>query len=651
MRSKKKIKQIKRNVSRKRMRKNPTPKIGDIQAIKRGLMRRVPLMKSVNGTIFDKEITIDNLTKYTNCIFANGIVVSPTITEIDDLILFKCMINGPIIIPDNITKIGYKSFFECKVCENKLTLGNNIRTISDYAFYNSSFGEKLFIPNSIEYIGVGAFAKCNNVVSIQFDSRCPIQTIHSETFYNCLMVKQIILPYAIINIGEKAFSKCPLLETVENVDNVMHIENEAFSFCFSLNMNVKKILQTAQSVNKTAFYGCRNISSENRPSSNIFSKLFIAQFKFDLNTIPNIKLKTPNSFLYGNFYGESKNQLNINGFSIIENGKDIVIGDYINNNRTDFVFHNEGKTNIRSIIQYDNDMPIVGSCKFQIIYNPVNRFDNFKFEYYGDYYKETIGILTINSKIYIGTWTLSKDNDWFNFRGLVKERSSHQLKIIENGFHSFTKSIFYDDEIQYFNKIDAGNVIIQDIHYSNVAIFQSGTLSGRSQERPLEEDYGRGIAIYSVNKDKLLQYNITNIGLLPSFDMNLSNLISCFSKPIYDNIYFEDISKDSTTDDNLQLIINELNTIYYHIKRTARQILEIFLITYTKFIPVIEKYFEDLARNKTHIELPIHNQLHDILINMQKNIGPTELILENMNSIHGNLTVVKDGPNIFIKQS
>lgn len=654
--SKKKINRMKRKMSRKSMNRNPIPKIGAIQDIKRGLMRRVQVSKSFNGEIFDKEIIIDNNTKYTNCIFANGIAISTTITEIADSILSKCMINGPIIIPDNITEIGYKSFFECKVCENKLTLSNNIKSISDYAFYNSSFGKELFIPKSTEHIGEGAFAKCNNVISIQFDNKCAIDTIHTETFYNCLMVKQIILPPAIINIGKKAFSKCPLLETVENVDNVKHIENEAFSYCFGLNMNVKKILQTAQTVNKMAFYGCRNISSDNRPSSNILSKLFVEQFKFDLNTIPNLMIKTPNGIIpKGNFYGESTNQLNINGFSIVESGNDTVIGDYINNNRTDFVFHKQQKTDTRSIIEYENDIPNVDSCKFKTITNLVNRSDILTFEYYGET-REMTGILKMNLKIYIGTWTLNDDDDdWYYFHGFVQKQSSHQLQQIENGFHSFIKSIFYDEKIQYLNKIDVGNVIVNDILFSNAAIFQSGTTSGRSQERPFEEDYTKGMAFYDNTKVQLLKFNIKNIDLLPWLNTNgmalLTDLISYFSEPLYDNIYFEEISKDETADDNLQVIITKLNTYYNQIKRTVREILKIFLITYKKFIPVIEKYFEDLAENKTQVELPVHNQLHDILINMRKNIGPTETILENMESIHGNLTVIADGPNIFIKQS
>jgi hypothetical protein len=638
--------------------KRPISKIGSIQDIKRGFTRRDPIIQSFDGKIFDKEMIIDNNTKYLNCIFANGIIISTTITEIADLILFKCMINGPIIIPDNITKIGYKSFFECKVCENKLTLSNNIKFISDYAFYNSSFGKELFIPKSTEHIGEGAFSKCNNVISIQFDNKCTIDTIHTETFYNCLMVAKIILPPTIINIGEKAFSKCPFLTTVENIDNIKVIENDAFSYCFDLNMNVKKILQSAQTVNKTAFYGCKNITYENRPASNIFSKLFVSQFKFDLHTIPKLILTTPTTTLYGTLYGDSTDKSNINGFSRLSEGNKILIGDFINNARRDFVLDKDYKANTLSIIEYDNDMPKTNSYKFKIIPDLYTMYTNInKFEYTGDN-TEMKGILKTESKVFIGIWNIKKDTIWYHFHGFVKEGLSHELQIIENGFHSFAKTVFYENEIRYLDNIDTGQVIIHDIDVSIQEIIHPSIDNGNNTVQPLILSLTKVMSDYRINLSNLVEYNIENKNLLPwsngqilsIFEFTFQDIINIFNEPLYNNIYFKKTSEDSDND-SFELLIKNIIRSYNEIKFIAPKILQIYLTTYEKFIPIIETYFEELSKNKTQVQLPIHLKLHDILIQYKREIEPTRECLERIKLISSDLTVVKDGPNIIINRS
>jgi hypothetical protein len=614
-----------------------------------------------DGEIFNEQIEIDNQTMYVECIFANGITFSADITEIIDTLLYKCMINGPIIFPDNITKIGIRSFYECKLSENELILSKNLKYISNDAFYNSSFGKNLYIPKSIEYIGNNAFAKCNNVISVIFDNDSIIDTINTKTFYNCLMLETVILPININIIHRSAFSKCPFLKTIDNIDNIKYIGEYAMSYCFNLNMNINKLLQSADTIYKTAFFGCKNIRHENRPTANVLSRLFKEQFKFDLNTHQNFKLSFPEFNETGIFYGESKNLENINGFSYFESNNQIYIGDYLNNKRQGFIFHLNKKRNQLYITEYTNGMKKNDSYQFKKL--PLDFTMNpqlFTFEYKeydfiddvsGKKNKKMLGILNKTNDVYIGTWTIHDKNiDLLYFNGFLKNISHPKLKFIERGIHSINDHFFYESEIDYIDRIDEGHQIFRKIYGNYTDIFEDGW-NFISHEQSINDH----MFAYNICKNGLLEFNIANFYLFPTFPENnksADELIDIFSvnDPIYKSIQFVIKDKDIIDITNLNRKIQELNREYDFIKSNYIKMLKIYKTTYEKFIPIIEKYFIDLEKDTSRINLPIHSKLRSELINMKTKIGPINLILGYIHSINTNLFVINDGFIIYLQE-
>lgn len=611
--------------------------------------------------IFDEQIEINNLTMYVECIFANGITFSSEITEIIDTLLYKCMINGPIIIPDNITKIGIRSFYECKMSENQLILSKNLKYISDEAFYNSSFGKKLYLPKSIEYIGKNAFAKCNNVISVIFDNDSVIDTINTKTFFNCLMLETIILPINISIIHRSAFSKCPYLKTIDNIDNVKFIGEYAFSYCFNLNININKLLQSVDTIYKTAFFGCKNISAENRPSSNILSRVFKEQFKLDLKTHQNFKLSLSKFNETGIFYGESANSENINGFSFFESNNQIYIGDYVNNKREGFMFQLNKKRNQLYIIEYTNDVEKKDSYQFKKLpldytLNPqLFTFEYKEYEYIdeisGKKNKKMLGILNKTNDVYIGTWTIhDKNPNLLYFKGLLKKSSQSKLQFIERGIHSINEHFFYESEIDYIDRIDEGHQILKSIYGKYTDIFENSWNFISHEQSIIDHKLD-----YNICKNELLKYNIDNFNLFPTFPENYKNadeLIDIFTvnHPIYKSIQF--INRDKTTEDitNLNNLIQELNQEYQLIKSNYIKMHKIYKTTYEEFIPIIEMYFEKLEKDLSTIPLPIHRKLWSELIKMKTKIGPINLILEYINSINSNLFVINDGLKIYLEE-
>ena len=94
-----------------------------------------------------------------NIIFSSDITKLPTCSGV-----FKdSSIN--IIIPDNITTIGYSAFNRCTGL-TRITIPDSITIIGDYAFGGCTGLTEITIPDSVIEIGSYAFLECTGLTSI-----------------------------------------------------------------------------------------------------------------------------------------------------------------------------------------------------------------------------------------------------------------------------------------------------------------------------------------------------------------------------------------------------------------------------------------------------------------------------------------------------
>ena len=111
-------------------------------------------------------------------------------------------------------------------------------------FKDFSSLEYLYLPNSIQMIGDGAFANCTKLKEIILPVK--LSSIGAEAFINCSNLKQIDLPYSINKIGEGAFQNCTNLEKgIINCD-INKISQNLFCRCsnlkeISISSSVKEI--------------------------------------------------------------------------------------------------------------------------------------------------------------------------------------------------------------------------------------------------------------------------------------------------------------------------------------------------------------------------------------------------------------------------
>ncbi len=95
-----------------------------------------------------------------------------------------------------------------------LSLGTNIRGISDYAFYSCATLSSVKLNNGLETLGNGAFAECRNLKSCDIASNANIQAIGKDAFYNCRSLTSFTVPVGLDAIGDCCFENCVNLQTI-----------------------------------------------------------------------------------------------------------------------------------------------------------------------------------------------------------------------------------------------------------------------------------------------------------------------------------------------------------------------------------------------------------------------------------------------------
>ncbi len=173
--------------------------------------------------------------------------------------------------------------------------GRTVVEVSENAFYESDITSAV-IPDSVRYIGSGAFAFCEQLKSVTIPktvtemgdavfSHCyslekvnmPASlTIPSHMFFWCESLKEITIGSDVIS--PFAFSGCTALEKVILSDNVTSIKENAFSGCVLLKeVTLPDSLTELQS---WAFNGCTSLKTIRLPK-NLTAENFGRVFTYD----------------------------------------------------------------------------------------------------------------------------------------------------------------------------------------------------------------------------------------------------------------------------------------------------------------------------------------------------------------------------------
>lgn len=184
-------------------------------------------------------------------------------------------------LPNSLTHIGYEAFHRTNWYWNQpdgilyldnwclgyignkptgvLSIVEGTRGIGDEAFYNAEISS-VVLPNSMLYIGNGAFSSCSNLSSIVLGNST--KTIGNGSFAGCPLAS-IDLPNTLFQIGELAFNGC-YFTSIDLPNSLNTIGNYAFA---ATNLESISIPSSITTIQEGVFLQCQNLSSVYIPNS------------------------------------------------------------------------------------------------------------------------------------------------------------------------------------------------------------------------------------------------------------------------------------------------------------------------------------------------------------------------------------------------
>lgn len=180
-----------------------------------------------------------------NCSGFTGLDLGDGVEIIGDTCFYNCTaMTGSLIIPDSVEYIGKGAFYECAF-DGTLTIGNNVSEIGYGAFYSNSHGSfigNLVIPDSVTVFGnpnsqgyqEAVFGYAGFTGSLTIGNG--ITVIPQGTFYGCGFTGTLTIGNNVTQIGSYdsnpgAFENVPLTGTLTIPDSVTKIMGRSFSGC------------------------------------------------------------------------------------------------------------------------------------------------------------------------------------------------------------------------------------------------------------------------------------------------------------------------------------------------------------------------------------------------------------------------------------
>lgn len=143
-----------------------------------------------------------------------------------------------IEIGENVKSIGDYAFYHCYAAEEAEIEATALTSIGKCAFWMCTVLEEIVVPETVTEIGDSAFAYCTTLTSVSVSN---LSTLGASAFMGCTALEVASFDGAISAIPAKAFMNCTALTTVAYPDTVTasSIAEDAFA-----NVDMEKLSQS-----------------------------------------------------------------------------------------------------------------------------------------------------------------------------------------------------------------------------------------------------------------------------------------------------------------------------------------------------------------------------------------------------------------------
>ena len=163
---------------------------------------------------------------------ATEIVLPSRLTSIGNYAFYGNEALQEITVPSSVTEIGDYAFSECIKLE-KVNFKKGLESIGEGAFMLSGV-RNIKLPESLEYLGVGAFYGCADLLTLDLNSK--LCDIPDQAFFCCTSLTSISIPKGIESIGAEAFFNCCSASYLFIPESITAIGDRAFYYTSSLSI-------------------------------------------------------------------------------------------------------------------------------------------------------------------------------------------------------------------------------------------------------------------------------------------------------------------------------------------------------------------------------------------------------------------------------
>lgn len=247
-------------------------------------------------------ITGENGTK--NCLYNNRTniteFIAPYCTTVDasQYAFYKCSAMTNVVFSSEISTISQKSFADCSNLENFYPTRILCTSIGYQCFNNCrKLNVKFEFPNCTS-LGSQAFINCRALKGASLPN---IKAVSSRAFEECHEIEEVYAPNA-TNVAQTAFKNCSKLAKVTLSNEVVQVQQGAFSGCASLdpeflNKYLGKSLRYIGSTDfKTVgseFSGCKLLTSLNWKFPNLQTNVVNGSCFSGCSSLGKVVFKTP----------------------------------------------------------------------------------------------------------------------------------------------------------------------------------------------------------------------------------------------------------------------------------------------------------------------------------------------------------------------
>ncbi len=154
------------------------------------------------------------------------------ITSIQESAFTFCENLSSVQLPDTLISIEMAAFLGCAF--SSIAIPDSVTFIGAGAFSSCPNLTEINIPNSVTSMGIGVLADCESLTSATLPSS--LTAIEEDTFWGCENLQQINIPDTVVSIKDWAFSECTKLKKLEIPDSVTTIGEYVFARCDGLNI-------------------------------------------------------------------------------------------------------------------------------------------------------------------------------------------------------------------------------------------------------------------------------------------------------------------------------------------------------------------------------------------------------------------------------